>query len=98
MKCSLFPVRLPAAVVLGACFAGSVAAQGQRPAENITAEEAIACIRAATASEGGRVDGLEVEVKAGRVICEVEIVGENGRKSEVRVDVSTNEVIDTRPD
>lgn len=99
MKCSfLLRGGLRAAVLLSALSAVPAAAQGQRPPDHITSDEAIACIRAATASQAGRVEGLEVEVRAGKVICEVEIVAENGRKSEVHVDVSTNQVVDTRPD
>jgi uncharacterized membrane protein YkoI len=88
-----------AAVLLLVVFsAGSLSAQGQRPAENITSEQAITCIRTAIASHPGRVESLDVDIKSGKVLCEVEIAGENGRNTELHVDVSSNQVVDSQPD
>jgi uncharacterized membrane protein YkoI len=89
---------LACAVLLVALSASSLSAQGQRPAENITAEQAISCIRTAIASHPGRVAGLDVDIKGGKAICEVEIAGEDGRKMELQVDVSTNQVVSSQPD
>lgn len=78
--------------------ASALFAQGQKPAENITSEQAIACIQTAIAKHPGRVESLDVDVKAGKVLCEVEIAGEGGRKMELHVDVTTNQVVESRPD
>ena len=85
-------------LLLVAFSASSLSAQGQRPAENVTSDQAIACIKTAIASHPGRVEGLDIDVKTGKVLCEVEIVGENGRKMELQVDVNTNQVVASKPD
>lgn len=85
-------------VLIAAFSASSLSAQGQRPADNVTSEQAIACIQTAVASNPGRIEGIDIDVKAGKVLCEVEIIGANGRKMELHIDVNTNKVVESRPD
>lgn len=85
-------------LLLGTLSGALVSAQGQRMSESVTADQAIECIRAAVASLPGRVGDLDIDIKRGKVICEVEIYGEDGSKSEVHVDAESKEVIGTHRD
>jgi uncharacterized membrane protein YkoI len=85
-------------LLLGVLCATPLAAQNQAPAESITSEQAMACLRTAVASHPGRIKSLDVDVKGGKVLCEVEIAGENGRETELHIDVTTNQVVSSRPD
>jgi|GEM_PF-2359092 len=76
--------------------AAQVVAQNARVDESITAEQAAACIRVATSTRPGRVKSLDVDIEKGKLLCEVEIAGDNGRESEIHVDVATNEVHEMR--
>jgi uncharacterized membrane protein YkoI len=72
---------------------GTSAAQTPQSHEGITPEQAIECIRTATASTPGRVEGLDVDRERGQLLCEVEIVAENGAKSEIHIDVATSKIV-----
>jgi uncharacterized membrane protein YkoI len=85
-------VALAIGSVLALSAAGPTSAQAQVPPESVTAEQAIACIKTALAARQGRLKDLEIEVKSGKTMCEVEIVDTNGRKVEVHVDVAANTV------
>jgi uncharacterized membrane protein YkoI len=81
------------AAVFALVMVGTVAAQSPGADEAITPEQAIECIRTAVAATPGRVEGMEVDREKGQLLCEVEIVAENGSKAEVHVDVSANKVV-----
>ena len=76
----------------------SAAAQGGRPPKDITADEAVACIRTAAAAKAGRVRELDVKIENGAKICQVEIAADDRRKYEVHVDVVTNKVLRVEDD
>jgi uncharacterized membrane protein YkoI len=59
--------------------------------EALPAEQVIAAIQKAVASNPGLVKEVEVEREEGRLIVEVEIVGTDGRKSKVKIDPERNE-------
>ena len=58
----------------------------------VPAEQVIASIRTAVAAKPGDVHGVEIENEAGKTICEVEILAQDGKTYEVEVDVATNTV------
>jgi uncharacterized membrane protein YkoI len=72
---------------------GTGAAQTPQSPEAVTPEQAIECIRTATAATPGRVEGLEVEREKGQLLCEVEVVAENGTRSEIHIDVATSRIV-----
>jgi len=74
-------------------LAGSSAAQNAKSDEGITAEQATNCIKTAMANSPGRVESLEVDREGGQLVCEVEIVADDGSESEVHIDVATNKVV-----
>jgi len=72
---------------------GTSSAQNAQTQETITAEQAIECIRTATGAMPRKVEGLDVELERGQLVCEVEIVAETGAKSEIHIDVATNKIL-----
>jgi len=74
-------------------LAGDSAAQNAKSDEGITAEQAIDCIKTAVANAPGRVESLEVDRERAQLMCEVEIVADDGSESEVHIDVATNKVV-----
>lgn len=64
----------------------------------VPAEQVIASIRTAIAARPGNVRAIETETEAGKTICEVEILAQDGRTYEVEVDVATNTVIEVEVD
>ncbi|MBX5462691.1 MAG: PepSY domain-containing protein [Steroidobacteraceae bacterium] len=74
-------------------LAGSTTAQNAKSDEGITAEQATDCIKTAVANAPGRVESLEVDRERGQLMCEVEIVGDDGSESEIHIDVATNKVV-----
>ena len=62
------------------------------------AEQVIIAIRTATVAKPGNVRAVEVENEAGRTICEVAIVAEDGKSYEVEVDVATDTVVEIEGD
>lgn len=72
---------------------GTSAAQTPQSHEAITPEQAIECIRTATASTPGRVEGLDIDREKGQLLCEVEIVADNGTRSEIHIDVATSKIV-----
>lgn len=65
---------------------------------SITVEQMIEAIRTAAATKAGKVRGTDVESEDGKVLCEVEILGEDGKTYEVEVDVATNTVVEVEED
>lgn len=64
----------------------------------IPAEQVITSIRTAIAAKPGNVIEVEAEKEAGKTICEVEILAQDGKTYEVAVDVSTNTVVEVEAD
>jgi uncharacterized membrane protein YkoI len=84
---------IAAASVMWLTMVGTSAAQGQRAHEAVSAEQAIECIRTAIAATPGQVESVEIDHERGQLVCEVEIITENGTKAEVHVDVATGKVV-----
>jgi hypothetical protein len=74
----------------------AVAASPRQPSSALTAEEAMACIRTAVATQTGLVKEVEGEEKKGQRLCEVEIVDATGKRHKLYVDVATNQVVQTK--
>ena len=75
---------------------GVVHADRTSPA--LTAEHVIACIRTATATHVGSIKEVEVKLKRGQWLCEVDIVDDAGQQYELQVDVATYQVVKTERD
>jgi uncharacterized membrane protein YkoI len=71
---------------------------GQDPKMAISADQMIASIRTATTAKPGKVREVEVQKEGDKTICEVEILGEDGKAYDVMVDVATNSVIKVEED
>ena len=85
-----------AAGALAFCFAtigAAGAGQSERAEKHVTVDQAIGCLKAAVSSRAGQIRDLEVDIKDGRTICEVKVVGANGKRSEVDVDAATFKVL-----
>jgi len=70
-----------------------LAAPARAEDEALPADQVIASINAAIASYPGRIKEVEVKRRGGRLLVEVEVVGEGNRKREIRVDPSTRQVV-----
>jgi len=70
-----------------------VYAQTKQAKATATAEQATACINAAVAARPGGIDDLDIDRKAGKVVCKVGIVGTDGKEYDVSVDLADNKVI-----
>ena len=75
-----------------------VATHAAQATSALAADHVIACIRTAVAAQAGLVKEVEVKHKRGQWLCEVEIVDDTGQKYELRVDVSTNQVVKAERD
>jgi uncharacterized membrane protein YkoI len=64
----------------------------------ISADQMIESIKTAIAAKPGKVLEVEVEKEGDKTICEVEILGQDGKAYDVRVDVATNSVIKIEED
>jgi uncharacterized membrane protein YkoI len=90
---------LIAIVMLTAGFQITAEGQGgQDTKAAITADQTIDSIRTAIAAKPGKVRDVDVENEGGKTICEVEILGQDGKVYDVRVDVATNTVIKVEED
>jgi len=88
-------IVLALAAGLFGLFGMKAEGQGAKQTEaGIPAEQVIASIRTAVAAKPGDVRAVEAENEAGKVICEVEILAQDGKTYEVKVDVATNTVIE----
>jgi uncharacterized membrane protein YkoI len=79
------------ALVLAASLLASGTARAEDPA--IPADQVIAAIRTAIATQPGNVAEVEVERDRDRTVVEVKIVRSDGRTADVRVDAEKNEVV-----
>lgn len=64
----------------------------------ISADQAIACVRTAVAAKPGDVRAMETENEGGKVICEIEVLAQDGKTYEVEVDVESNTVTEVEED
>ena len=64
----------------------------------ISADQLIACVRTAVASKPGNVRAVEAESEGDKVLCEVEILAQDGKTYEIEVDVATNAVTEVEED
>jgi uncharacterized membrane protein YkoI len=64
-----------------------------RAAKQVSAEQAMSCIKQAVAAKAGQIKELEVKVESNRTVCEVEIIAADGKKHEVYIDVAANKVL-----
>ena len=82
--------------------AGLKAWAGENAAEEAKAalpvEQVIASIRTAVAQKPGRVLEVEGETERGKTLCEVLILGDDGKRYEVSVDVATNKAVEVELD
>jgi hypothetical protein len=87
-----FVNRLSMLAMAAALLAGGAApAADDDPA--VPADQVIAAIRIAVATQPGNVLEAEVERDRGRTVVEVKIIAKDGRRTEVKVDVEKNEVV-----
>lgn len=86
----------------GICLAllltvGSLAvAHADRSTPGLAADQVIACIKTAVATQAGSVKEVEVEYEGARWLCEVKLVDEAGKRHRLEVDVATNQVVKSR--
>jgi hypothetical protein len=59
----------------------------------LTANQATACIQAATTAQAGMITKVEVEERRGQRLCEVRIVDNSGKKYQLQVDANTGQVV-----
>jgi uncharacterized membrane protein YkoI len=71
---------------------------GQDTNAAITADQMIEAIKTAIAAKPGKVRDVDVEIEGGKTICEVEILGQDGKAYDVKVDIATNKVITVEED
>ena len=81
-------------------FAAKVAGQqgAKQPPVGLTAEQVIASVKTAAAAKPGNVLELEAEKEGGKLVCEVEILAQDGKTYEVVVDVANNSVVEIEED
>ena len=86
---------LMAAGVLGLRAEG----QGAKEAKAaVSADQAVACVRTAVATKPGDVRAVEAEREGGKLVCEVEVLAQDGKTYEVVVDTATGAVIEVESD
>jgi hypothetical protein len=78
-------------LLLGGGLAGAVSSDP--PPEALTADEAIACIRTAVATQAGWIKDVEGDQEGGKRLCEVELVDDTGKRHKLHIDVQTNQVV-----
>jgi len=77
-------------LVAGATVSTAYAA---RTTPALTADQATACIQAATTAQAGKVTKVEVEQKGGQQLCEVGMVDNSGKKHKLQIDTNTHQVV-----
>jgi uncharacterized membrane protein YkoI len=88
--------QLVTPVIAAFLLAGShtvLAAEKERAPRQVTADQAIACIKHAVAARAGHVTDVDIKVNDNRTICEVSLVDAKGKKFEAHVDVAANKVV-----
>ncbi len=64
----------------------------------ISADQMIAAIKTATTAKPGNIQEVELDKEGDKIICEVEVLAQDGKVYDVRVDVATNTVIKVEED
>jgi hypothetical protein len=82
---------------------GSLGVKAQERGEQETqvalpAEQVIASIQTAVAAKPGSVREVEAENEAGKTICEVSILAQDGKTYDVEVNAATNTVVGVEAD
>ncbi len=89
-------------VVLALAVGGfRINAEGQGTKEtkaSASAEQMIESIRTAVAAKPGTVRAVEAENENGKTFCEVEVLAQDSKTYEVKVDVTTNAVVEVEAD
>jgi len=96
MLCLLGCLFAIAIVAVGFGIKARVKAKETKAA--IPAGQVIASIKTAVAAKPGNVLEMEAENEAGKLICEIEILAQDGKTYEVAVDVATNTVVEVEAD
>jgi uncharacterized membrane protein YkoI len=89
-------MRLFAISALVAGLAASPAALSADKAKatrHLTADQAVSCIKMASAARAGNITKIEIDVDDGRTICEVHMEDAKGKNYEAHVDVAANKVL-----
>jgi uncharacterized membrane protein YkoI len=68
-------------------------AEKAKASRHLTADQAMTCIKMASAARAGNITKLEIDVDDGRTICEVHLEDAKGKNFEAHVDVSANKVL-----
>jgi uncharacterized membrane protein YkoI len=71
-------------------------AYAARTTPALTADQATACIQAATTAQAGKVTKVEVEQKGGKQLCKVGMVDNSGKKHKLQIDANTHQVVKTK--
>lgn len=69
------------------------AVYAERATPGLTADQATACIQAATTAQAGMITKVEAEERRGQRLCEVRIVDNSGKKHQLQVDANTRQVV-----
>lgn len=85
-------LTIATAIALGAVSFASLSAEPRAP-KHVSADQAIACIKAALAAKPGNITELEVKTERNKTVCEVELIASDGKKFEVYVDVASGKVM-----
>lgn len=70
-----------------------VEAQNNRGKATATKDQTVACINAALEARAGSIEDLDIDREAGKVVCKVGIVADDGRDYDVSIDLADNKVI-----
>ena len=90
--------RLAAFVAILGLVAGGLItpAQAARATTTLTADQATACIQAATTAHAGMVTYVDVKARSGTRLCRVGLIDAQGKKHTLQVDVQTNRVVQAK--
>jgi uncharacterized membrane protein YkoI len=93
-KMRLLSIGVFSALVAGlAASPAAFSADKAKATRHLTADQAVSCIKLASAAKAGNVTKLEIDVDDGRTICEVHIEDAKGKNFEAHVDVAANKVL-----
>jgi uncharacterized membrane protein YkoI len=87
------------AIAISALVAGLVAspialgADKAKPTRHLTTDQALSCIKQASAAKPGNITKMELDIDNGRTICEVHFEDAKGKNFEAHVDVAANKVV-----
>jgi uncharacterized membrane protein YkoI len=90
------------AIAISALVAGLVAspfalsADKAKATRHLSADQALSCIKQASAARPGNITKMEIDVDKGRTICEVHFEDAKGKNFEARVDVAANKVLQVK--